>query len=270
VKELALLLLAVVIALPADNTLTPEEKKAGWALLFDGSTMRGWRDPARENPPGDAWMIEDGCLKTRLKPRISEDLVSAESYGDFDLTFDWRLSPRGNSGVKYRIQRLVFVDNGKTQGGPGGFEGMISREVSHPVSDRAKLAPSATAQEYSIGFEMQLLDDERHPDGRNGPKYRTGALYSMIAPTADPARPPGEWNSGRIVVRGSRIEHWVDGVKVLDASLADPGVREGATRRWGQYPEIVRFFTEPKLSGPISLQHHGDEVRFRNIKIRRL
>ena len=147
---------------------------------------------------------------------------------------------------------------------------MVSREVANPVSDRAKLGPDATAQEYVIGFEMQLLDDERHPDGRNGPKYRTGALYSMIAPTATPARPPGDWNSGRIVVRGSHIEHWVNGVKVLDSSLSDAGVREGATKRWGPYPEIVRFFTEPKPSGPISLQHHGDEVWFRNIKIRRL
>ncbi len=147
---------------------------------------------------------------------------------------------------------------------------MIYREVTHPVSDRARLGPDATAQEYVIGFEMQLLDDERHPDGRNGPKYRTGALYSMIAPTASPAKPPGEWNSGRIVVRGSHIEHWVDGVKVLDGSLSDEGVREGVTKRWGRYPEIVKMFTEPKPVGPISLQHHGDEVWFRNIKIRRL
>ncbi len=92
----------------------------------------------------------------------------------------------------------------------------------------------------------------------------------MIAPTASPAKPPGEWNSGRIVVKGSHIEHWVDGIKVLDGSLADPGVREGATKRWGQYPEVVKMFTAPKPSGPISLQHHGDEVWFRNIKIRRL
>jgi hypothetical protein len=142
-KEVLLLVLAAAAALPADNTLTPEENKAGWVLLFDGATFRGWRDPAKENPPGDSWVIEDGCLKTRLKPRISEDLVSAATYSDFELTFDWRISPRGNSGVKYRIQRLVFADNSKARGGPGGFEGMISREVANPVSDRAKLGPGA-------------------------------------------------------------------------------------------------------------------------------
>ncbi len=145
-KEMLLLVLAAAAALPADNTLTPEENKAGWVLLFDGATFRGWRDPAKENPPGDSWVIEDGCLKTRLKPRISEDLVSAATYSDFELTFDWRISPRGNSGVKYRIQRLVFVDNSKAQEGPGGFEGRISREVANPVSDRAKLGPGAAAQ----------------------------------------------------------------------------------------------------------------------------
>jgi len=267
-KELALLVLAAAVALPADNVLTSEERNAGWVLLFDGSTMRGWRDPVRENPPGDSWAIEDGCLRTRPKPRIAEDLVSAASYGDFELVFDWRLSPGGNSGVKYRIQKLIFLDNSKVK--PGRFESMVAGELANPVSNRAELSPAATAQEYSIAFEMQLLDDERHPDAKNGPRYRTGALYSMIAPASSAARSPGEWNSGRILVKGDHIEHWINGVRVLDASLSDQGVREGATRRWGQYPEVLRMFTEPKPSGPISLQHHGDQVWFRNIKIRGL
>jgi hypothetical protein len=80
-KELALLVLAAAVALPADNVLTSEERNAGWVLLFDGRTMRGWRDPATEDPPGDSWAIEEGCLRTRFKPRISEDLVSEASYG---------------------------------------------------------------------------------------------------------------------------------------------------------------------------------------------
>jgi hypothetical protein len=265
-KLLALLVLVAAVALPADNFLAVEEQKAGWVLLFDGRTMRGWRDPATENPPGDSWEIEDGCIKTRMKPRISEDLVSAASYGDFELTFDWRMSPGGNSGVKYRIQRMVFVDN--TKAPRGRFEAVISGELMKPLSDRARLDSAATAQEYAIGFEMQLLDDDRHPDAKNGPKYRTGALYSMIAPTTAAAKTPGEWNSGRIVAKGDHIEHWINGVRVLSGSLSDEGVREGAGKRWGQYPEVLRMFTEPKPSGPISLQHHGDAVWFRNIKIR--
>ncbi len=261
--------LTAVLAFAADNALTPEETKAGWVLLFDGRSMRGWRDPAKENPPGDSWLIEDGCLTTRAKPRIAEDLVSAESYRDFELVFDWRLQARGNTGVKYRIQRQIFVDNSKAQTGPGGFEGMIFRELTKPVSDRARLSPDATAQVYTIGFEMQLLDDGGHADAKNGPRYRTGALYGMIAPVSTPARPAGEWNSGRILVRGSRIEHWINGVKVLDGSLADPGIREGAQKRWGLYPPIVEMLTRPRAEGPICLQHHGDQVWFRNLKIRR-
>ncbi len=267
-RLLILFILAAAAVWPADNALTPEERAAGWVLLFDGKTMRGWRDPARENPPGDSWAIEDGCLRTRPKPRISEDLISEASYGDFELAFDWRISTGGNSGVKYRIQKLVFMDNSKVK--PGRFESMVAGELSSPVSDRAALAPGATAQEYVIAFEMQLLDDERHPDARNGPRYRTGALYSMIAPATTAAKPPGEWNTGRVLVKGDHIEHWINGVKVLDGSLRDPGVREGATKRWGQYPEVLKMFTEPKPSGPISLQHHGDQVWFRNIKLRAL
>jgi hypothetical protein len=269
-RPLILLVVAAAACPAADNTLTVEERRSGWTLVFDGASFGGWRDPARETPPGDSWEIENGCLKTRLKPRIAEDLISAESYGDFELVFDWRIAPGGNSGVKYRIQRQVFIDNTKIQGGPGGFEGMLYRELSTPVSARAALAPEARAQVYVIAFEMQLLDDDKHPDARNGPKYQTGALYSMLPRTAAAARPPGEWNTGRIVARGSRVEHWVNGVKVLDGDLADPEVRAGVQKRWGPYPEIFRMFTEPKPSGPISLQHHGDLAWFRNIKIRRL
>lgn len=268
-KRLFLISLAVVsVAGAADNTLAPAEKKAGWRLLFDGKTMRGWQDPAKKSQPGDAWFIEDGCLRTKLKPRIAEDLLSEESFGDFELMFDWRISPRGNTGVKYRIQDTVFVDNTKIQRGAGGFEGLLGREVAGRPSNRATLAPAATAQDYTVGFEMQLLDDERHPDAKRDPRHVTGALYSMIAPTAAAARPAGEWNSGRIVLKGSRFEHWINGKKVLEGTLDDPRVREGVTKRWGPAPTILKALTEPKPRGPICLQHHGDAVWFKNIKVR--
>ncbi len=265
-----LLIVAISAAcFAADNTLTPEERAAGWTLLFDGSSFRGWRDPAAGTPPGDSWEIRDGCLATRPKPRIAEDLITAESYADFELTFDWRISPGGNSGVKYRIQRQIFIDNTKIQRGAGGFEGIVHRELTNPLSNRATLAPEATAQVYTLSFEMQLLDDDKHPDGKNGPKYRTGALYSMLPRTETAAHPPGDWNTARIVARGTHVEHWVNGVKVLDGDLGDPEARAGIQKRWGAYPEIFRLFTEPAPSGPISLQHHGDPVWFRNLKIRR-
>jgi hypothetical protein len=260
---------AVLAACAADNAITPAEQREGWKLLFDGKTMNGWRDPAKETPPGDSWAIEDGCLKTRLKPRIEEDLVSAETYRDFEFKFDWRISKGGNTGVKYRIQRLLFVDSTKTQTGPGGFEGMLGREIANPKADRAKLAPTAKAFEYVIGFEFQLLDDERHPDAKKDESHKTGALYSMIPPSAHPARPAGDWNQSRLVVKGDHVEHWINGVKAMDGSLNSEAVRAGAATRWSEVPAILDALTKPKSEGPISLQHHGDEVWFRNLKIRR-
>src|SRR5215471_17405360 len=147
----------------ADNTLAPDEKQAGFKLLFDGKTFDSWRNPADEQPPGDSWIIEDNCLKTTPKPRITEDLISKESYGDFELKFDWRISPRGNTGVKYRIQRTIFLDNSKVQRGTG-FEASVQREVTSHLSDRKTMAPDATGQEYTVAYEFQLIDDAGYPE----------------------------------------------------------------------------------------------------------
>ncbi len=265
-----LLSLMSFTASAADNTLTPEEKKAGWTLLFDGTTMKGWRDPAKQNTAGDAWVVDNGALKTRAKPRLAEDLLSAESYGDFELVFDWRVSPGGNTGLKYRLQKMIFVDDTKKQEGPGGFEGMLGREIANPKSDRAKMAPGATGSEYTVGFEFQLIDDQKHADARKDLRHTTGALYSMIAPSTQSAHPAGEWNHARLVVEGNHVEHWLNGTKVMNASLDSEPVRAGVKKRWSQVPAIFDALTNPKPAGPIALQHHGDEVWFRNLKIRRL
>ena len=87
---------------PAPNTLTAEEKRGGWTLLFDGTSMKGWVDPRRQNPAGDAWSIEDGCLKAKSKPRITEDLFSVPTFGDFELAFEWRIAAVG-AGVVFGV-----------------------------------------------------------------------------------------------------------------------------------------------------------------------
>lgn len=255
--------------LAADNVLTPEEKKAGWILLFDGSTLRNWRNPATRDQPRDAWMIEAGALKTRLHPRIEEDLVTTATFRDFELVFDWRVAPGGDTGVKYHAQRLIFIDHTKAARGPNGYVASMDRALHDRGVSRSKLAPGATAHVYTVAFEMQLIDDERSPDGTRGPQYGTGALYGMLAATPARAHPAGEWNSGRVVVEGDRIEHWVNGVKVLDGSLSSPAVRAGAMARWKEAPGILKMLTHPKPGGPIALQHHGEEVWFRNLKVRR-
>lgn len=253
-----------------DNQLTPSERKAGWRLMFDGRTMNGWLDPAAKRVPGSAWTIEDGALTTVLKPRIEEDLISRDSFADFDLEFDFKVAPRGNTGLKYRLQREIFVDQSTVKPAPDGFEGILGRELASKASDRTRLSPEGKGFVYTVAFEFQLIDDATHPDALRGPDRQTGALYSMIPASAKPARPAGEWNHGRLVVRGKQVEHWVNGVKVLEAALDDPRVTGGVEKRWKPAPDILHDLTHPKASGPIALQHHGDRVWFKNIKIREL
>ena len=263
------LFLAVSSGFTQDNVLSPDEKREGWRLLFDGKTMKGWQDPGKKKAAGTAWRVENGTLTTTQKPQIEEDLITEKNYGDFELKFDWKVAPGGNTGLKYRIQQAIFVNNSKKENGPGGFEGTIGRELASKVSDRKTLDAKSTAFVYTVAFEFQLIDDERHPDALRGPTRQTGALYSMLPATAKAARPAGEWNSSLLKVTGQVFEHWVNGTKVLEGSLLDPEVAKGAEQRWGKYAPTVRdMLTNPKPVGPFALQHHGDPVWFRNIKIR--
>lgn len=269
-KTLILIVAACLCARAADNTLTVEEKQQGFKLLFDGKSFDGWRNPADERPPGAAWVIEDGCLKTTPKPQITEDLISKQSYGDFELKFDWRISPRGNTGVKYRIQRVVFLDNSKADRG-AGFEASLEREVTAHVSDRAKLAPGATGQEYTVSYEFQLIDDSGgNLAGLDGGVHDIGALYAMIPPRTKAQHSPLQWNTGRLVVKGDHFEHWINGVMVLDGSLHSEQAAAGTAKRWAKAPTIRNILTHATASGPVSLQHHGAAVWFKNLKIRPL
>ena len=263
-----LLAVTCVTALAQDNTLSPAEKQAGFKLLFDGHTMQGWRDPATQNPPGDAWAIENGCLKTTSKPRITEDLVTKESYGNFELKFDWRLSPRGNTGVKYRIQGFVFMDMSKVDRSAGDFEATLERAFTTARSERAKLTPGANGREYPISYEFQLIDDAH--EHMSDHIHDTGALYSMIPPRAVADHPVGEWNQSRLVVIGDHFEHWINGVKVLDGLLHSDEALAGTAKRWANAPTIRDMLNNAKPNGPIALQHHGAAVWFKNLKIRTL
>ncbi|HET8549787.1 MAG TPA: DUF1080 domain-containing protein, partial [Bryobacteraceae bacterium] len=158
------------------NRLSDAERKAGWQLLFDGKTFHGWIDPATKTLPGDAWAIEDGCIRTRPHPRIIEDLVSKNNYRDFELAFDWRIAPGANSGVKYRIQDFILIRSARTRG--RRFEDAALEEMRARPS-RASLGPEERAQEYVIGFEYQLIDNVKHADARRGAKYQSGSLYDM-------------------------------------------------------------------------------------------
>jgi predicted dehydrogenase len=244
------------------NTLTPEEQQAGWKLLFDGKTMDGWDDPRLKSPAGDAWTIEDGCLKARAHPQITEDLFTKETFRDFELAFDWRISHRGNSGVKYRIQEHLFL-------APAArlkFEARVERSFLDRVTERPD-----KGQDYVIGFEYQVIDDDLNQDARSGLKHTAGALYDMVAPSAKVTKDVGEFNHSRIAVRGNHVEHWMNGIKVVDSALDSSDAIEGMKSRWGIAPHVYDLLaTQPKKDCPISLQNHGDQAWFRNIKIHKL
>jgi hypothetical protein len=244
----------------ADNQLTPQEKSAGWRLLFDGRAFNNWEDPARKSPPGDSFTIEDGCLKATPRPRITEDLFTKDTFRDYELEWDWKISPAGNSGVKYRIQDRVFL----LPVHASRFEDLVNMALK----DRPKTRPDH-GQEYVIGFEYQMLDDAQNPDARRGDTHRAGALYDMVAASRDMTRPVGEWNHSRLVVRGDHVEHWMNGVKVVDTSLDAPAIAEHTGVRWGVDSPVYNLLVKhPRQECPISLQNHDTAAWFKNIKIR--
>jgi hypothetical protein len=256
-------LLAACVASAQTNQLTPAEKKAGWILLFDGKTMDGWVDTRQANPPGDSWGIEDGCLKALKHPKINEDLFTKQTFRDFELEFDWRISLAGNSGIKYRIQDHLFllpVNKGER------FEASVQRSFLA----RSNARP-AKGQDYVIGFEYQITDDSANKDAISNPKHTSGALYDMVPPTTAAARPVGEFNHSRLVVKGNHTEHWLNGVKVVDTMLDSRDAIAGIDKRWTIVPALHEMLAkQPKKDCPISLQNHNDDAWFRNIKIRPL
>jgi len=238
------------------------QAQSGWISLFDGKTMAGWDDPRQKVPPGDAWTIEDGCLKANRSPRITEDLFTKAVFRDFELEWEWKVAPGANSGVKYRIQDHVFLAHHAAH----GFEDLVNFSLLHRPEGR----PSH-GQDYVVGFEYQILDNARNSDAHEGTSHQAGALYDIMGPTKDVTRPAGEFNQSRLVVKGNHVEHWLNGVKVVDTYLDSPLAKERIAHRWGRgTPVDIDLSTQPRKECPISLQNHTGDTWFRNIRIRRL
>ena len=203
-------------------------------------------------------MTVSGPLKATSKPRIREDLFTTRTFRDFELVFDWRISPAGNSGVKYRIQDHFFVLPPEPK---EKFEASVQRTLQH----RTKRRPGK-GEDYVVGFEYQLTDDQANPDARSNPKHTAGALYDMVAPATAAAHPAGAFNHSRILLRGNHVEHWINSVKVLEYACGSDSVREAVKR--SKFKKVPNFGN--KIRGHLLLQDHHSEVWFRNIKLREL
>lgn len=213
-----------------DNTLTSEEKKAGWQLLFDGKTTNGWR--MYQSKPADCWGVKNGELYCKGsetdKSDLRADIITKDQYENFELSIDWKIAPKGNSGIMYH------------------------------VTEEQNAA-------YLTGPEYQLIDDEGYPDKLED-WQKTGADYAMYTATKNAARPVGEYNTTKIVVKGAHREHWLNGVKVVEfEAWSDDWKKRKSEGKWKDTPSYGMA-----KKGSICLQDHGSGVWFKNIKIKKL
>ncbi|HEV2481245.1 MAG TPA: DUF1080 domain-containing protein [Puia sp.] len=223
------------------NHLTAYEKNSGWKLLFDGKTSKGWVGAYKDHFPDTGWTVSNGMINvhelTGKEGGTGGDIVTPEMYKAFDLSFQFLLTPGANSGVKY------FV----------------------------RLSPEEKNSGSAIGLEYQILDDSLHPDaklGRNGDRTLS-SLYDLI-PAKKQKRfihPMGQWNTGRIIVYpNNHVEHYLNGVKVLEYERGSQAFRElvaiSKYKIWHEFGEAPQ--------GHLLLQDHGNNVSFRSIKIRTL
>jgi len=219
------------------NFISEREKKEGWTMLWDGKTTNGWRGAKLEAFPQKGWTIKDGILTVTKndgkESAFGGDIVTTRGYKNFILKVDFKITEGANSGIKY------FVDT-KLNTGEGS----------------------------AIGCEYQILDDLRHPDAKLGVKgnRKLGSLYDLIPA---PEKKPfvfDEYNTAMIVVNGNTVEHWLNGTKLI--------TYERNTQEWNALVAYSKFANWPNFGnaaeGLILLQDHGDQVSYKNVKIKEL
>ena len=253
-STLRMLLMLFLLSLPTctsqpdsagtPNKLSEQERADGWQPLFDGESFTGWRGLGREHIPDGHWVVENGAIKKIAsgevptaadgQPLVGGDIMTVATFTNFEFSFEWKVSPGANSGIKYNVSESMST----------------AHEPVHAA----------------LGFEYQVLDDDLHPDARNGDNRTAAALYDLIAPADKALRPVGKYNLGRIIFNGNHGEHWLNGKKVLEYDLGS--ARFDSLLAASKYRSVEGFAR--KRAGHIVLQDHGDMVWFRNIKIRPL
>ena len=203
---------------------------SGWQNLFDGVTTTGWHSYGKTIADA-TWKVKDGALMVDTSVKHGADLVSDGVYDNFDLKLEWKISPKGNSGILFYVQE-----------------------------DTVKYKET-----YRSGPEMQVLDNDGHSDGKIL-KHRAGDLYDLIKSTSEPVKPVGEWNLAEIIANKGKLELKLNGVEVVTTNLWDDGWKKlVAGSKFKDMPSWGSF-----TSGHIALQDHGNTVWYRNIQIKKL
>jgi hypothetical protein len=219
-----------------EMTEVVEEKESDWITLFDGESFDGWHMYNGEEVT-EPWKLEDGAMvfyPPEERPEgASYNLVSDKEFTDFVLTLDWKIAEGGNSGIFWAVKE-----------------------------------DEKYGQPYITGPEIQVLDNERHPDAQNGDDRLAGALYDMVPPSKDVTNPAGEWNSVELMINHKTNEGHVmlNGTKIVEFPVQGTGWDQLiADSKFADWEDFAAFTT-----GKIGLQDHGDMVAFRNIKIKEL
>lgn len=220
----------LLLGLMAIRGQSPSPVREAWTPLFDGHSLAGWRGYRKGDASTTRWKVEKGMLTVDAAggedTRGALDLITIATFSSFELVWEWKISSGGNSGVKY------FV-----------------------LEDR----------DAAIGHEYQIIDDALHADAKIGPHRQTASLYDVLPPgPRSRLTPAGEFNTSRIVASGRRVEHWLNGARVLQYDLASAKLQAAIDR--SKFKGIDRF-GKPQ-NGHILLQDHGDQVWYRNIRIR--
>ena len=215
------------------NMLTEDEQKDGWQLLFDGTSTKGWHNYGGSSV-GYAWTIADSSLHfdgSLKKDTLGQDIVTDDEFENFDLKLEWKIDTNGNSGIMFYVNE-----------------------------DTSKYSRS-----YHTGPEMQVLDNNGHPDAKI-PKHRAGDLYDLISCSKETVKPALQWNQVEIKSVNGKLDFWLNGENVVSTQLWDDNWKKMvANSKFKQWPDFGTF-----KKGKICLQDHGNKVWFRNIKIKKL